>query len=436
MPDDMQTGDGPQYGLETLQIHAGAAPDPTTGARQTPIFQNTAYVFRDADHAAALFNLQEVGFIYSRLTNPTVSALQERIAGLEGGAGATATASGHAAQVLALFSLMSPGDNFIAANRLYGGSVTQFGQAFKRFGWEVRFVDTDDLDAVRAAMDGRTKAMWVENLANPGGVITDLEPLSDIARGAGVPLMVDSTMATPALNRPFDWGADIVVHSTTKFLSGQGAAMGGVVVDSGRFDWSASEKFPSLSQPEPAYHGLAFHETFGPLAYTLHGHAVGLRDLGMTQAPMNAFLTLLGVETLSLRMQRHCENAQAVAEFLEAHPKVKYVSYAGLPSSPHHERAKKYFPKGSGAVFTFGLHGGYEAGVKLVDRVELFSHLANLGDARSLIIHSASTTHRQLTDAQRIAAGAGPEVVRLSVGIETADDLIRDLSQALDAIPG
>ena len=421
----------PQYGFETLQIHAGAKPDPATGARQTPIYQNTAYVFRDADHAAALFNLQEAGFIYSRLTNPTVSALQERVATLEGGAGGVATASGHAAQQLALFPLMSPGDNFVASTRLYGGSVTQFGQAFKRFGWEVRFVDFDDLDAIKAAIDGRTRALWAESIANPGGVITDMEPIAALADGAQIPFIVDNTMATPYLCRPFEWGAHISCHSTTKFLTGTGSAMGGVVVDSGRFDWSATDKYPSLSEPEEAYHGLRFHETFGALAYTMHGHAVGLRDLGATQSPMNAFLTLLGAETLSLRMQRHCENAQAVAEFLEGHDKVSYVSYAGLPSSPYFERAKKYLRGGAGSVFTFGVKGGYDSGVKLVDNVELFSHLANLGDARSLIIHSASTTHRQLTDAQREAAGAGPEVVRLSIGIETADDLIRDLEQAL-----
>ncbi|MCI4664843.1 MAG: O-acetylhomoserine aminocarboxypropyltransferase [Neomegalonema sp.] len=421
----------PQYGFETLQIHAGGKPDPATGARQTPIYQNTAYVFRDADHAAALFNLQEAGFIYSRLTNPTVSALQERVAALEGGAGGVATASGHAAQQLALFPLMSPGDNFIASTRLYGGSITQFGQAFKRFGWEVRFIDFDDIDAIKAAIDGRTKALWAESIANPGGVITDLEPIAELADAQKIPFIVDNTMATPALCRPFDWGAHIACHSTTKFLSGTGTAMGGVVIDSGRFDWSATDKFPSLSAPEEAYHGLRFHETFGALAYTLHGHAIGLRDLGACQAPMNAFLTLLGAETLSLRMQRHCENAQAVAEFLEQHDKVAYVSYAGLPSSPYHARAKKYLKGGAGSVFTFGVKGGYEAGVKLVDSVELFSHLANLGDARSLVIHSASTTHRQLTDEQRAAAGAGAEVVRLSIGIETADDLIRDLEQAL-----
>ena len=423
--------EAPSYGFETMQIHAGGKPDPATGARQTPIYQNTAYVFRDADHAAALFNLQEVGFIYSRLTNPTVSALQERIAGLEGGAGAVACSSGHAAQLLALFPLMDSGDNFVASTRLYGGSVTQFGRAFNRFGWEVRFVDFDDPEAIRAAIDGRTKALWAESLANPGGVVTDLEQVADIANAAKIPFIVDNTMATPYLCRPFEFGAHIACHSTTKFLTGNGTAMGGAVVDSGNFDWSATDKFPSMSQPEPAYHGLKFHETFGPLAYTLHGHAVGLRDLGACQAPMNAFITLLGMETLSLRMKRHCENAQAVAEFLEGHDKVSYVSYAGLPSSPYHARAKKYLRDGAGSVFTFGVKGGYEAGVKLVEQVELFSHLANLGDARSLIIHSASTTHRQLTDEQREAAGAGPEVVRLSIGIETVDDLIRDLDQAL-----
>ncbi|MCI4661376.1 MAG: O-acetylhomoserine aminocarboxypropyltransferase [Neomegalonema sp.] len=423
-----------QPGFETLQLHAGAKPDPSTGARQTPIYQNTAYVFRDADHAAALFNLQEYGFIYSRLTNPTIAVLQERIAGLEGGVGATAASSGHAAQMMALFPLMSAGDNFVAASKLYGGSITQFGQTFKKFDWQVRFADTEDLAAVKSAIDPRTKALFVESLANPGGSVTDLEPLAEIAHAAGIPLIVDNTLASPYLCRPFEWGADIVVHSTTKFLSGTGTSMGGIVVDKGSFDWSASERFPSLSEPEPAYHGLDFHETFGPLAYTLHGHAVGLRDLGMCQAPMNAFLTLLGIETLSLRMARHCENALAVAQFLEAHPKVSYVSYPGLESSPFHARAMKYLPKGAGSVFTFGVKGGYEAGRQLVEKVELFSHLANLGDARSLIIHSASTTHRQLTDEQRVAAGAGPEVVRLSIGLETAADLIADLEQALAAV--
>ena len=419
------------HGFETLQLHAGAAPDPTTGARQVPIYQTTAYVFRDVDHAAALFNLQELGYIYSRLTNPTVAALQERVATLEGGVGAVACSSGHAAQIMALFPMMMPGDNFVASNRLYGGSITQFSQSFKRFGWECRFVDFEDTTAIRKAIDGNTKAIFTEAIANPGGYITDLEKIGKIADKAKLPLIVDNTSATPYLCRPFDWGATQVVHSTTKYLSGNGTSMGGMVVDSGKFDWTASGKHPSMIEPEPAYHGLKFHETFGPLAYTFHGIAVGLRDLGMSAAPMNAFQTLLGIETLSLRMERHVANAQKVAKFLEGHDAVEYVSYAGLKSSPYARRADKYTPHGAGALFTFGVKGGYDACVKLVESVELFSHLANLGDAKSLIIHSASTTHRQLSDEQRVAAGAGPEVVRVSIGLETADDLIADLDQAL-----
>jgi O-acetylhomoserine (thiol)-lyase len=425
-----------QYGFDTLQIHAGARPDPATGARQTPIYQNTAYVFRDADHAAALFNLQELGFIYSRLLNPTVAVLQERVATLEGGVGAVACASGHAAQVMALFPLMSPGDNFVASTRLYGGSVNQFNHAFKHFGWEVRFVDFEDAGAIEAAIDDRTKAVFCEAIANPGGYITDLEAVSAVAKGAGLPLIVDNTTATPYLCRPFEHGANLVVHSTTKYLCGHGVAMGGMVVDKGDFDWSASGRYPALSQPNPSYHGLKFHETFGNLAFTFFGIAITLRDLGMCQAPQNAFDTLLGIETLSLRMDKHCANARAVAEWLESHPAVSFVSYAGLPSSPWAARAAKYCPKGCSAIFTFGLKDGYEAGVKLVDSVQLFSHLANLGDARSLIIHPASTTHRQLTAEQQTAANAGPEVIRLSVGIEDPADLIADLDQALSATLG
>ncbi|MEM9148583.1 MAG: O-acetylhomoserine aminocarboxypropyltransferase [Pseudomonadota bacterium] len=422
---------GQSLGFDTLQIHAGAKPDPATGARQTPIYQNTAYVFRDSDHAAALFNLQELGFIYSRLLNPTVAVLQERVAALEGGVGAIACASGHAAQVMALFPLMSPGDNFVASTRLYGGSVNQFNHAFKHFGWEVRFVDTEDLEAVKAAIDGRTKAVFCESIANPGGYISDLAPLADIAHGAGVPLIVDNTSATPYLCRPFEHGADLVVHSTTKYLCGNATSMGGMVVDKGTFDWAASGRFPALTEANDGYHGLKFFETFGNLAFTFFSIAVTLRDIGMCQAPQNAFQTLLGIETLSLRMDKHCANALAVAEFLEGHPAVEYVSYAGLASSPYAGRKTKYCPKGASAIFTFGVKGGYDACVKLVDSVNLFSHLANLGDARSLIIHSASTTHRQLTDAQRVAAGAGPEVVRLSIGIEDPKDLMADLDQAL-----
>ena len=428
--------DGPTYGFDTLQIHAGARPDPATGARQTPIYQTTAYVFRDAEHAAALFNLQEVGFIYSRLTNPTVAVLQERIATLEGGVGAVCCSSGHAAQIMALFPLMRPGCNIVASTRLYGGTVTQFSQTIKRFGWSAKFVDFDDLDAVKAAIDDDTRAVFCESVANPGGYITDLDAISAISDAAGIPLIVDNTSATPYLCRPIEHGATLVVHSTTKYLTGNGTVTGGCIVDSGRFDWSANGKFPSLSEPEPAYHGLKFAETFGPLAYTFHGIAVGLRDIGACQSPMNAFQTLLGIETLSLRMAKHCENAKTVAEFLAGHPAVEYVSYAGLDTSPYALRARKYTPKGAGAIFTFGVKGGYESCLKLVDAVEIFSHVANLGDSRSLIIHSASTTHRQLTPEQQAAAGAGPEVVRLSIGIEDAADLIADLEQALDKACG
>ncbi|MBV1867462.1 MAG: O-acetylhomoserine aminocarboxypropyltransferase/cysteine synthase [Marinosulfonomonas sp.] len=423
--------DGPTYGFDTLQIHAGAKPDPATGARQTPIYQTTAYVFRDADHAAALFNLQEVGFIYSRLTNPTVAVLQERIATLEGGVGAVCCSSGHAAQIMALFPLMAPGLNVVVSTRLYGGTITQFSQTIKRFGWNATFVDFDDLDAVKAAIDDDTRAVFCESIANPGGYITDLDAISAISNAAGVPLIVDNTTATPYLCRPFEHGASLIVHSTTKYLTGNGTVTGGCVVDSGQFDWSASDKFPSLSQPEPAYHGLKFHETFGPLAFTFHGIAIGLRDLGMTMNPQAAHYTLMGIETLSLRMQRHVTNARKIAKWLEDDPRVTKVTYAGLPSSPYYDRVEKICPRGAGALFTFSIKGGYEACVKLVDSVEIFSHVANLGDARSLIIHSASTTHRQLDEAQQEAAGAAADSVRLSIGIEDADDLIADLDQAL-----
>ncbi|MGR3615740.1 MAG: O-acetylhomoserine aminocarboxypropyltransferase/cysteine synthase family protein [Paracoccaceae bacterium] len=423
--------DGPTYGFDTLQVHAGARPDPATGARQTPIYQSTAYVFRDADHAAALFNLQEVGFIYSRLTNPTVAVLQERVATLEGGVGAVCCSSGHAAQIMALFPLMAPGTNVVASTRLYGGTVTQFSQTIKRFGWEAKFVDFDDTDAVAAAIDENTRAVFGESVANPGGYVTDIRAIADVTDAAGVPLIIDNTSATPYLCRPFEHGATLVVHSTTKYLTGNGTVTGGVVVDSGKFNWSESDKFPSLSAPEQAYHGLKFHETFGPLAFTFHGIAIGLRDLGMTMNPQAAHYTLMGIETLSLRMERHVQNAQKVAQWLEQDDRVEYVTYAGLDSSPYADRVKKHYSKGAGALFTFAIKGGYDACVKLVNTLEIFSHAANLGDARSLIIHSASTTHRQLTKEQQEAAGAGPNVVRVSIGIEDADDLIADLDQAL-----
>ncbi|MCL3883546.1 O-acetylhomoserine aminocarboxypropyltransferase/cysteine synthase family protein [Marivita sp. GX14005] len=419
------------HGFDTVQIHAGANPDPATGARQVPIYQTTAYVFRDAEHAAKLFNLQEVGYIYSRLTNPTVAALQDRMAALEGGAGAVCCSSGHAAQIMALFPLMGPGRNIVASTRLYGGTVTQFSQTIKRFGWSCTFVDFDDTDAVKAAIDDDTRAVFCESIANPGGYITDLDAIAAIADEAGLPLIVDNTSATPYLCRPIEHGATLVVHSMTKFLTGNGTVMGGVIVDSGKFDWSASDKFPSLSEPEPAYHGLRFHETFGALAFTFHGIAIGLRDLGMTLNPQAAHYTLMGIETLSLRMQKHVENAMEVAGWLENHDAVEAVTYAGLPSSPYHDRVDKICPKGAGGLFTVSLKGGYDACVKFVDALEIFSHVANLGDTRSLVIHSASTTHRQLTPEQQEAAGAGPNVVRISIGIEDPKDLIADLDQAL-----
>ncbi len=420
-----------RFGFETRMIHAGTPPEPVTGARQTPIFQNTSYVFYDADHAASLYDLQTFGFVYSRLGNPTVAALEERIASLESGRGATCCATGHAAQVLAFFAFMEPGDEFISSTRLYGGSITQFGKTFKKFDWHCHFVDFDEPENVRKALTPKCKAIFCESLANPGGVVSDLEPLAKIAEEAGVLLIVDNTMATPYLCRPFEWGAGLSVHSTTKFLSGNGTSMGGCVVDSGTFDWAKNDKFGGLTQPEPAYHGLTFYETFGDLAFTTHAHAVTLRDLGATMAPMNAFQTLLGIETLALRMERHGENAQKAAEFLDAHELVDWVSYAGLKSSPYHELAKKYLSGGFGSVFTFGVKGGYEMGMKVVENCELCSHLANVGDARTLVLHPASTTHRQLTDAQALAAGAGPDVVRVSVGLETLDDILADLDQAL-----
>ena len=404
----MSTDTGPNYGFETLQIHAGAQPDPATGARQVPIYQTTAYVFRDADHAAALFNLQEVGYIYLRLTNPTVAALQERLATLEGGAGAVCCSSGHAAQIMALFPLMSPGTNVVASTRLYGGTVQQFTNTIRKFGWSATFVDFDDVEAVRAAINDDTRAIFCESIANPGGYITDIPAIAEVADAAGLPLIVDNTTATPFLCRPIELGATLVVHSTTKYLTGNGTVTGGAIIDSGKFDWSASGKFPSLSEPEPAYHGLKFHEVLGPMAFTFHGIAIGLRDLGMTMNPQAAHYTLMGIETLSLRMERHVQNAVEIATWLEGHDAVEKVTYAGLPSSPYYDRIATVCPKGASSLFTIALNDGYDACVKFVDSLELFSHVANLGDTRSLVIHSASTTHRQLTPEQQEAAGATP----------------------------
>ncbi|HWK64896.1 MAG TPA: O-acetylhomoserine aminocarboxypropyltransferase [Rhizobiaceae bacterium] len=421
-------------GFNTLAVHAGAKPDPATGARAVPIYQTTSYVFDDADHAASLFGLKAFGNIYTRIMNPTQAVLEERVAALEGGTAGLATASGHSAQLLVFHNLMRPGDNFIAARKLYGGSINQFGTAFKNFGWEVRWADTQNIDSFESQIDDRTRGIFIESLANPGGEFVDIEAIGKIARKHGLPFIVDNTLATPYLLRPIEHGADIVVHSLTKFIGGHGNSIGGLIVDGGTFDWSKSGNYPMLSEPRPEYGGIVLHETFGNFAFAIAARVLGLRDFGPAISPFNAFLILTGLETLPLRMQRHSDNAKNVAEYLSKHPKVAWVSYAGLPGDKNHTLQQRYSPLGGGAVFTFGLKGGYDAGVKFVEGLELFSHLANIGDTKSLVIHPASTTHRQLSDEQKIAAGAGPEVVRLSIGIEDVGDIIADLEQALAKI--
>lgn len=422
-----------QYGFDTQMIHAGAAPDPATNARVTPIYQTSSYVFNDADHAARLFNLEEGGNIYSRIMNPTNDVLEKRIAALEGGTAALAVASGHSAQLIALYTLLQPGDHFVAARQLYGGSVNQFGSAFKRFDWHVDWADGHDPESFKAAINDKTKAIYIESFANPAGAMTDIAAIAKIAHAAGVPLIVDNTMATPYLCRPLEHGANIVLHSLTKFLGGHGNSLGGIIVDGGNFDWAASGKFDDLVAPNPDYHGVSFHNTFPGMGFALACRTLGLRALGPCLAPMNAFMILQGIETLSLRMDKHCANALKIAKWLKGNEHVAWVSYAGLEDDPSHAHAQKYAPKGAGAVFTFGVKGGYDAGVKIVNGVKLFSHLANIGDVRSLIIHPASTTHRQLSKEELKAAGAGEDVVRLSVGIEDADDLIADLEQAFNS---
>ncbi len=419
----------------TLAVHAGATPDPATGARVTPIYQTTSYVFRDADHAANLFGLQEFGNIYTRIMNPTQAVLEARVAALEGGSAALAVASGHAAQFLAFHTLLEPGDAFVAARQLYGGSINQFNHGFAKFDWRVAWADATDPETFRAALTPKTRAIFIESIANPGGIVIDIPSIATIAKEAGVPLIVDNTLATPYLCRPKEFGADIVVHSLTKFLGGQGNSIGGIIVDCGTFDWKgARNRYKTLVEPNPSYNGIVLADAFGPMAFAIACRVMGLRDLGPAIAPFNAFLILNGIETLPLRMEKQCENAVRVAAFLERHKAVAWVNYAGLPSSSNHALATRLTPRGAGAVFTFGLKGGYEAGKSLVSGLKLFSHLANIGDVRSLVIHPASTTHRQLTDAQRSAAGAGPEVVRLSIGIEDSDDLIADLEEALSSL--
>jgi O-acetylhomoserine (thiol)-lyase len=418
-------------GFNTLAVHAGAKPDPATGARATPIYQTTSFVFDDVDHAASLFGLKAFGNIYTRIMNPTQAVLEERIAALEGGTAALATASGHGAQLLIFHSIMRPGDNFVAARRLYGGSINQFGHAFKNFDWQVRWADPHEPSDFVDKIDERTRGIFIESLANPGGEFVDIEAIGNVARAHELPLIVDNTLASPYLVRPIEHGADIVVHSLTKFIGGHGNSMGGAIVDGGTFNWSKSGNYPMLSEPRPEYGGVVLHETFGNFAFAIACRVLGLRDFGPAISPFNAFLILTGLETLPLRMQRHCDNALAVAEWLSKHPKVAWVSYPGLPEDKNHAMQQKYSPLGAGAVFTFGLTGGYPAGIRLVESLELFSHLANVGDTKSLVIHPASTTHRQLSDEQKIAAGAGPDVVRLSVGIENVEDIIADLEQGL-----
>jgi len=416
------------FGFETRQVHAGQRPDPNTGARAVPIFQTTSYVFEDPAAAAAYFNLQEYGNTYTRIMNPTVAVFEERIASLEGGCGAVAFASGLAAQAAALFTLLTPGDHVVSSAALYGGTVNQFKHVLRKMNVELSWVDPDDLGAWKAAVRPNTKAFFGETIGNPGGNVLDIEPIAAIAHQHGLPLLVDNTFATPYLCRPIEWGADIVLHSATKYIGGHGTSIGGVVVDSGRFNWS-NGRFPVISEPSPAYHGLEFHETFGTYGYLMKLRAETLRDLGACMSPFNAFLFLQGLETLSLRMARHVENAVTIARYLETHELASNVRYPGLPKNPYHSLAEKYLPRGAGAVFSFDIRGGREAGQDFIRGVSLWSHLANVGDAKSLVIHPASTTHRQLSEQELRAAGVGPGTIRLSVGIEDVDDLIWDLEQ-------
>ena len=426
--------DDSKPGFSTMSVHAGATPDSATNARATPIYQTTSFVFDSSEHAAALFGLKQFGNIYTRIMNPTTAVLEERVAALEGGTAALAVASGHAAQFLTFHMLMKPGDNFVAARKLYGGSINQFGHSFENFGWEVRWADSSDPQSFGAQIDERTKAVFIESLANPGGTFVDIEAIAAVAHEHGLPLIVDNTMASPYLVRPLEHGADIIVHSLTKFLGGHGNSMGGILVDGGTFDWSAPGKFPMLSEPHAEYDGLVLSEAFGNMAFALGARVLSLRDLGPALSPFNAFMIATGIETLPLRMQRHCDNALQVAAWLQQSDKVSWVSYPGLEDDANHALQQRYSPKGAGAVFTFGLKGGYEAGKTFVEGLQLFSHLANIGDTRSLVIHPSSTTHAQLSQEQQVAAGAGPDVVRLSIGIEDADDIIADLAQSLDKV--
>ncbi len=419
-----------KFGFETRMLHAGYIPDAVTGARAVPIYQTTSYVFEDTDKAAQLFELKQYGNIYTRINNPTNAAFEERIASLENGTGAVATASGMAAQFATFMTLLEPGDEIVSSSHLYGGTVTQFTHTFKKLGVKTHFVDPTDLRHWEQAITPKTRALYGETIGNPKGSILDIAPLADLAHAHNIPLIIDSTFATPYLCRPIDWGADIVVHSATKFIGGHGSSIAGVLIDSGRFDFSG---FPTIADPDPAYHELRFYETFGHYGFLMKARAVTLRDTGAALSPFNAFLLIQGLETLSVRMERHVQNAQLVARFLSEHAKVEWVAYAGLPDNPYYALAQKYTPKGPGAVFTFGIKASNprQAGKEFIESLHLFSHLANVGDARSLVIHPASTTHQQLSDTELEAGGVSPAMIRLSIGLETIEDLLWDLDQAL-----
>jgi O-acetylhomoserine (thiol)-lyase len=421
-----------KLGFDTLQVHAGQAPDPTTGSRAVPIYQTTSYVFKDTEHAANLFALKEFGNIYTRIMNPTQDVFEQRIATLEGGVGALAVASGSAAITYAILNIAGTGDEIVASSTLYGGTYNLFNTTFPKMGITVKFVDSSDPENFRKAITEKTKAVYAETIGNPKIDVLDIEAVAKVAHDNNLPLIVDNTFGTPYLNRPFEFGADIVVHSATKFIGGHGTSIGGVIVDSGKFNW-ANGKFPELTEPDPSYNGVRYVEALGPLAYIIKARVQLLRDTGACISPFNSFLLLQGLETLSLRMRKHVDNALEVAKFLEAHPNVSWVNYPGLESSPSYQGAKKYFPKGAGAILTFGIKGGLEAGKKFIDSLQLFSLLANVGDAKSLVIHPASTTHQQLNPEQQITTGVTADLVRLSIGIEDVEDLIADLDQALKA---
>lgn len=422
-----------QFSIETLAVHAGQELDPTTLSRAVPLYQTTSYGFKDSEHAANLFALKEFGNIYTRIMNPTTDVFEKRIAALEGGAGALATSSGQAAITFSILNIAGAGDEIVSSSSLYGGTYNLFSNTLAKLGIKVHFVDSTDPENFRKAINDKTKAVFAETIGNPQGNVLDVEAVAAIAHENGIPLIVDNTFPSPYLLRPIEYGADIVVHSATKFIGGHGTSIGGVIVDSGKFDWTANDKFPGLTEPDPSYHGVVYTEAVGPIAYIIKARVQLLRDIGASLSPFNSWLLLQGLETLHLRVERHSENALKVAKYLESHEAVEWVSYAGLPSHPSHELAKKYLPKGQGAILTFGIKGGAAAGQKVIENVKLFSHLANVGDSKSLIIHPASTTHQQLTEDEQLTAGVNPELLRLSIGTESIDDILYDLGQAIAA---